>query len=158
MPRVEWVCGSVEPRLFLFFFFFLMMVISRVEEGNTLLCRTAEEQMTVFAAALFFGLSFIWAGARLWMCILMSRRRSSCEFNPALCLLRRALPRGALIVNKWCFQEHIVCILMNIWSQPNSTKSSENQTLTSCFSLRWKDWGSWELQKIYFSIELVKVL
>lgn len=32
-----------------------MMVISRVEEGNTLLCRTAEEQMTVFAAALFLG-------------------------------------------------------------------------------------------------------
>lgn len=44
---------------------FLMMVISRVEEGNTLLCSTAEKQMTVFGTALFSAQfqCLIWAGA-----------------------------------------------------------------------------------------------
>lgn len=34
-------------------FLMMMMMISRVVEGNTLLCSTAEKQMTVFGSALF---------------------------------------------------------------------------------------------------------
>ena len=142
-----------------FFFFSFFWWWWLAEWRKVILCCVVQQRNRWLCLLLpYFRLSFIWAVAGLWMCILMSRRRSSREFNPALCLRRRTLPRGALIVNNWCLQEHIVCILMKIWTQPNDTKSSENQMLTSCFSLHWQDWGSWELQKVHFSTKSLKVL
>lgn len=51
---------------------FLMTVIREVEEGNTLLCSTAEKQMTVFATALLSAplQCLTWAGTWLGVCIL----------------------------------------------------------------------------------------